>query len=126
MIHFHKEEYQRNVLQIFSNGKKVIEVQLSTFAHGIAYYSAELNTNYHNTYVANDLCLYNIFYRTCYLQSGSYVLSQNEGEVQVLHKMSTRNEEKSVFMTALFYLKHLNILTLLYCLSKKKCNILIF
>lgn len=121
------EDNRKNILQIYCDGGKVIEVQISFFAHGITYYLAELNdANYHNTYIANDEELYNMIYRTGYLIGASYVLSQNEGEVQVLHKMSKPKEEKVVFITALFYLKHMNTLMLLYCLSKKKCNILLF
>lgn len=128
MFQFHDEEYQKNVLQIYNHGKVDVKVQISRISRGFTFYFVELISNriqqrYDFTNVHD---LYNILNRTGYLHSGSYCLLQNEGTVQVLHKMSTPKEEKDVFMTALFYLKHINMLMLLYCLSKKKCNIFMF
>lgn len=127
MFQFHDEEYQKNVLQIYNHGRVDVKVQISKISHEFTFYLAELISNpiRQGFDFANKEALYDILYRTGYLHSGSYCLFQNEGTVQVLHKMSTPKEEKVVFMTALFYLKHINVLMLLYCLLNKKCNVLI-
>lgn len=124
MFLFCNEDHQNNVLQIYANGKNVIDVQFTIFLNGMTFYSA-IASNFHS-FARSEEELYNIIYRTGYLIQASYVLSQNEGEVQVLHKMSILKKEKVVFIIALFYLKHLNILMLLYCMSKKRSNILLF
>jgi hypothetical protein len=123
MIYFHKEEYKNNVLKIYNQGSCCATIRLTSHNHNFPVYLVDKPFCQYTS--CTDESLYEFLFKSSYLICGSYVFFQNEGELQ-MHKMSKPKEEKTVFMTALFYLKYVNILTLLYCFSKKKCNILIF